>query len=479
LPLAGLDAFPTAAIYWVRVLETARLKRDGSNTMKTDVLVPQMGESVLEGTVLEWKVKVGDKVALNQALVELMTDKVNVEIPAEMSGVLVAQLAKEGDVVPVGSRIAIIEDGSEAGAVAPQARAAAPSASGTPAAVVQKAAASAPAPQVKGSAEIGRGLMSPKVKMMIREYGVDPSTIIPTGKDGKVLVEDVTRAVEQRSASVGFTPSLVQASAAMATPAPAAPAPAAAVSPKVAVQIPVFAPLSEAQRVTRMPLVGARKAIADHMVRSRDTSAHVTTFEDIDLTELVKFRNEMKASFVEAYGANLTFMPFIVKAACVALKEYPTVNASLTDKEIIVKHYYNIGIAVARDEGLIVPVIKDADKKSVVELAVEIAALGERARTNRLKPDDVADGTFSLTNAGMFGATASTPIISQPQVAILGVHNITKRPWVVQNQIVIRDISTFGLSFDHRLIDGHTAVKFLHRIHEFLADTTKLLLHLR
>jgi len=263
-------------------------------------------------------------------------------------------------------------------------------------------------------------------------------------------------------------------------PGAAAMAPAAAPkAPKVAVTIPVFAPLPEAQRVTRMPLVGARKAISDHMRKSLDTAAHVTTFEDIDLTELVNFRNAQKKAFVETYGANLTFMPFIMKAACVALREYPTINASMTDKEVLLKNYINIGVAVARDEGLIVPVIKDADKKTIVELAVEIATLGEKARTNRLKPDDVSDGTFTLTNAGMFGATSSTPIISQPQVAILGIHQIVKRPWVVNDQIVVRHISSFGMSFDHRLIDGHTAVQFLHRVHEFLANPTSLLLNLR
>jgi pyruvate dehydrogenase E2 component (dihydrolipoamide acetyltransferase) len=172
-------------------------------------------------------------------------------------------------------------------------------------------------------------------------------------------------------------------------------------------------------------------------------------------------------------------MPFICKAVCAALKEYPKLNASMTEKEIIYKNYYNIGIAVARDEGLIVPVIRDVDKKSIVELAVEIAQIGEKARTNRLTPDDVSGGTFSLTNAGMFGATASTPVINQPQVAILGIHAIVKKPWVVNGEIVIRDISSFGLSFDHRLIDGHTAVQFLHRVHEFLTDIKKLLLFLR
>jgi pyruvate/2-oxoglutarate dehydrogenase complex dihydrolipoamide acyltransferase (E2) component len=447
--------------------------------MAQDVLVPQMGESVLEGTILEWKVKVGDKVELNQPLVELMTDKVNVEIPAEATGVLTAQFAKVGDVVPVGTRIAVIEDGKAAAASAPAP--AAPTAA--PATKTAPAQASAPVAAVKGTAEVGRGKMSPKIRMIVREYGIDPTTIVPTGKDGLVTAEDVQRVVEGRSAASGLP------SGPIPTPTPAAPLSAAqtgsavaavpAAAPKVKVEIPVFAPLPEAQRTTRLPLAGARRMIAEHMVKSLATSSHVTTFEDIDFTELVTFRERVKADFKATYGANITFMPFIVKAACVALKQYPTLNASLTEKEIILKNYINIGIAVARDEGLIVPVIKDADKKSIVELAVEINSLGEKARTNRLRPDDVSDGTFSVTNAGMFGATASTPIISQPQVAILGVHNITKRPWVVDNQIVIRDISSFGMSFDHRLIDGHTAVQFLHQVHLFLADPTKLLLHLR
>jgi 2-oxoglutarate dehydrogenase E2 component (dihydrolipoamide succinyltransferase) len=454
--------------------------------MAQDVVVPQMGESVLEGTILQWKIKIGDRVEINQPLVELMTDKVNVEIPAETSGILTAQFVKEGDVVPVGTRIATIDDGKGA------ATGARPGSSATPAISVAEAvapvatAAAKLAPQVKATGEIGKGMMSPKVRMLIREYGVDPLAIIPTGKEGRVTVEDVMRAVEQRSSSQGLqsgpVPSPVQPSMPTSYTAPvgsAAAASAAQREPKVKVQIPVFAPLPEAQRVTRTPLMGARKLISDHMVKSKATSAHVTTFEDIDMTELVKFRNEIKKDFRETYGVNITYMPFIVKAACIALKEYPTINASLTEKEIIVKNYFNIGIAVARDEGLIVPVIKDADKKSIVEIAVEINSLGEKARTNRLKPDDVADGTFSLTNAGMFGATASTPIIAQPQVAILGIHMVSKRPWVVNDQIVIRDISSFGMSFDHRLIDGHTAVQFLHRVHEFLADPTKLLVHLR
>lgn len=469
--------------------------------MIQDVLVPQMGESVLEGTILEWKVQVGDKVKTDQPLVELMTDKVNVEIPAEIDGVLTAQFAKEGDVVPVGTRVATIDDGKAGGdaEAAPAAKEAAPAPKQAaeakapaepakePTKEPAKAAPPKPRAEVKGTAERGKGKMSPKVRMMIREYGLDPELITPTGKNGLVTTDDVMRTVEDRSAAAGFTggpipsPSLPTApttptpSAAKARPA----AEAAPPEPKVKVEIPKFEPLPESQRETRLPLGGARKMIAEHMVHSIKTSTHVTTFEDIDLTELSAFRKEIKQSFIDTYGVNITFMPFIVKAACVALKEFPTVNASLTEKEIILKNYYNIGIAVARDEGLIVPVVRDADRKTIVEIAVEIAELGEKARTNRLMPDDVSGGTFTLTNAGMFGATASTPIISQPQVAILGIHAITKRPWVIDNEIVIRDISSFGLSFDHRLIDGHTAVQFLHRIHEYLTDARRLLLNLR
>ena len=451
--------------------------------MVQDVLVPQMGESVLEGTILEWKVKVGDTVKIDQPLVELMTDKVNVEIPAEIEGTLTAQLAKEGDVVPVGTRIATIDDG-QAGGAKQAAPAAAPAEEKKPeAAATQPAAPVAPAaprPEVKGTAGAGKGKMSPKVRMLVREYGLDPSTIVPTGKNGIVTADDVKRTVDERSQAAGFTAGPIPAPQAPTGAAPSAPAaPAAPREPKVRVQVPVFEPLPQSQRETRMPLVGVRKMISDHMAMSLKTSAHVTTFEDIDMTNLVNFRNEMKADFVETYGANLTFMPFIIKASCAALKEYPTINASMTEKEIILKNYYNIGIAVARDDGLIVPVIRDADKKSIVELAVELKEIGDKARANRLKPDDVAGGTFSLTNAGMFGATASTPIISQPQVAILGIHAIVKKPWVVKDEIVVRHISSFGMSFDHRLIDGHTAVQFLHRVHEFLAEPSKLLLHLR
>ena len=451
--------------------------------MALDVLVPQMGESVLEGTILEWKVKIGDSVKLNQPLVELMTDKVNIEIPAETEGILTHQFAKEGDVVPVGTRIAVIDDGKGPAVVVETPKKEAPKAA--QAAPPPTAAPPKKKPEIAATAGIGKGKMSPKVKMLIREYSLDPSVITPTGKEGRVTVDDVMRAVEDRSQAAGFTLGPIPAPPApMTAVAATAPAEKAATveipkEPLVKVDIPVFEPLPAAQRETRTPLAGIRKVISDHMIKSVQTSPHVTTFEDIDFTELVKYRNEIKNNFLTTYGAKITFMPFIVKAAGVALKEFPKINASMTEKEIIFKNYINIGIAVAREEGLIVPVIKDADKKTIVELAVEIDSIGKRARNNQLLPDDVSGGTFSLTNAGMFGATASTPIINQPQVAILGIHAIVKKPWVVNGEIVIRDISSFGMSFDHRLIDGHIAVQFLHRVHEYLTDPKKLLMQLR
>ncbi|MFH2049229.1 MAG: dihydrolipoamide acetyltransferase family protein [bacterium] len=455
--------------------------------MAVEVLVPQMGESVLEGTILEWKVKVGDKVTVNQPLVELMTDKVNIEIPSEVNGVITELLVKENDVVPVGTRIAIIDDGSgkdvkaidkKVEPIAQKAQAPVPAPATTTSAVTTQSKS-----DVKATAAVGLGKMSPKVKMLVREYSIDSSAITPTGVEGRVTVDDVMRAVEGRSTQAGFkqgpipAPPTPMMSAGKAAVAPAATT--ALSEPKVKVEIPKFEPLPQAQREKTQPVEGVRKLISEHMLKSVSISPHVTTFEDIDLTDLVAFRKQIKNDFVASYGANITYMPFVVKAVCLGLKEFPKMNATMTNELITYKYYYNIGIAVAREEGLIVPVIKDADKKTIVELAVEIAQLGEKARTNRLLPDDVSGGTFSLTNAGVFGAAASTPIINQPQVAILGIHAIQKKAWVHKGEIAIRDISSFGLSFDHRLIDGHVAVQFLHRVHEYLADVKKFMLNLR
>ncbi len=420
--------------------------------MAFEVVVPQMGESVLEGTIVEWKVAEGDKVKVNQPLVEIMTDKVNVEIPSEVEGVIEKIQAQPGDLVPVGQLLCTIAAKGAVPAPAEKKKDAPAPAKAAPA---KKAPAGATAPVPSGK----KAKMAPAVRKLIRDYGLDAATIAGTGTDGRITREDVEKAAAARSTVAGA-----------AQPKPAVPA--AKYTPP-----PATAPAGATEE--RMPLEGPRKLIAEHMVRSRQTSAHVTTFEDCDFTNLVEYRKEHKDQFLATYGAKLTYMPFIMKAAAEGLREFPAMNASLTDTEIILKKYYNIGVAVARENGLIVPVVKNVDQKSIIDLAIEVNDLGTRARDEQLTLDEVQGGTFTLTNAGMFGATASTPVINQPQVAILGIHNISEKPVVRNGEIVIRHMSTFGLSFDHRLIDGHIAVQFLHMVIGFLENPASLLLRLR
>jgi len=414
--------------------------------MAFEVIVPQMGESVLEGTIVEWKVAEGDRVKVNQPLVEIMTDKVNVEIPSEVEGVVEKILAQPNEVVKVGSRLCTIATAGDA---------AAPSAPKKKEIKVTRQPDTSAAPVSPKPDAVKTAAMPPAIRKLARDFGLDPESITGTGPDGRITREDVQKAAARRSVVAGAE-----------SPAPASPAKA---SPSMA---------AAETMEERIPLIGARKSIAEHMVRSKHISPHVTTFEDCDFTELVAFRKSIKEDFLKSHGVALTYMPFIMKATVEALKEFPTVNASLTDTEIILKKYYHLGVAVARENGLIVPVVKNTDRKTIVDLAVELHDLSERARADKLQLADVQGGTFTLTNAGMFGATASTPIINQPQVAILGIHKIAEKPVVREGQIVIRQISTLGLSFDHRLVDGHIAVQFLHRLIQCLEAPPLLLMSL-
>lgn len=449
--------------------------------MAFEVVVPQMGESVLEGTIAEWKVSEGDKVSVNQPLVEIMTDKVNVEIPSDVEGRVEKLMAKPGDVVPVGAVICTLTvTGEVREQETPDPDTAKPEKAGKEAKPAAKAAPS-PKPAARSKDASGEPpRMAPAVRKLVRDFNLDANSIVGTGPEGRITKEDVEKAAAEKSPVAGVKPP-TPAPSQIAPPAPAAAPAASRAAAKPAKPMPNYAPpaIYTEREEDKKPLEGARKAIADHMVKSKDISPHVTTFEDCDFTEIVKFRNEHKDSFYQTYGAKLTFLPFIMKAAVEGLKEFPELNASMTDKEIIYKKYYNIGVAVARENGLIVPVLKDADKKSIIDIAVEITDLGDRARSEKLKLDEVQGGTFTLTNAGMFGATASTPIISQPQVAILGIHNIVEKPVIRNGEIVARHMMTFGLSFDHRLIDGHTAVQFLHRTIEYIENPARLLLRLR
>jgi 2-oxoglutarate dehydrogenase complex dihydrolipoamide succinyltransferase (E2) component len=406
--------------------------------MATVLKVPQMGESVVEGTINKWFVEVGQPIKKDEPIVELLTDKVNVSLPADADGVLLEILAPVGAIVPVGKEIAIIgAPGEKAAASVTKTTA--------PAATVAKAApviaAPAPAP-VSGEPQ----RLSPAVRRLIKEHGVDVAQLRGTGAGGRVTQKDV----EDYIARMGKP---VQASASASA---------------VPVYRPTVTGFDSGKRTEEIPIPRIRRLISEHMVKSRQTSAHVTTFDECDFTRLVEFRQQHVDRIEKEQGVRVTYMPFLITAACKALKEFPYINASLTEDKIILKHYYNIGVAVARESGLIVPVIKNADSKGVVELMRDLKDLGDRARSERLTPADIEDGTFSITNAGVYGALNSTPIISQPQVAILGVHAIQKRPVVRDGQIVIRDMMNLGMSFDHRLIDGHYAVQFLRRLITYL-----------
>jgi 2-oxoglutarate dehydrogenase E2 component (dihydrolipoamide succinyltransferase) len=404
--------------------------------MATVLKVPQMGESVVEGTINKWFVEVGQPIKKDEPIVELLTDKVNVSLPADADGVLLEILAPVGTIVPVGKDIAIIGAPGEKAAVTATKTAA-------PAATVAKAAPVTAAPvAVPVSGEPQR--LSPAVRRLIKEHGVDVTQLQGTGAGGRVTQRDVEDFIARTD-----------------KPAPAtAPTPTSA-TPSYRAPVTVF---DSGKRIEEIPIPRIRKLISDHMVKSKQTSAHVTTFDECDFTRLVEFRQQHVDRIEKDQGIRITYMPFLIAAACKALKEFPYVNASMTEDKIILKHYYNIGVAVARDAGLIVPVIKNADSKGVVELMRDLKDLGDRARADRLTPADIEDGTFSITNAGVYGALNSTPIISQPQVAILGVHTIQKRPVVRDGQIVIRDMMNLGMSFDHRLIDGQYAVQFLRRL---------------
>lgn len=430
--------------------------------MPIAVTAPQMGESVLEGTIGKWHKKVGDVIQRDDILVEILTDKVTVEVPSAFSGVLGKIMVKEGEVVKVGQEMAMLLKEGEtpadleraAAAAAPKAVAAQSTSAGT--------AGDAPLAEGNGDHPAGRTRTSPAVRRLAREQGIDLGQVKATGPKGRIRKEDLEaflrsgrRGTARPAAAIATTP---------------APAPAVAMRP-----IPM-SPTGGGEPIERLPLAGVRKLIADHMVLSKHTSPHVMTMDEVDLTQLVDFRRRHKDRILEQYGVKLTYMPFFIKAVTAALKNYPTVNASITSDEILIRRYYHIGVAVARENGLIVPVVKHADTKSILQLAAEIADLAERARTEKLSPDDIQGGTFTLTNAGMFGALASTPVINQPQVAIMGIHAIQKRPVVKNDQIVARDMMYLTVSFDHRLIDGHTAVQFLREVCVNLEEPANMLL---
>jgi len=417
----------------------------------SDVVMPQMGESIAEGTIVRWIKKVGDRVDRDEPLFEISTDKVDAEIPSPTAGVLVEIRAKEGETVPVNSVVAVIgEAGAQVAAPAPapappparpEPAAAAPAPAPDPAPPPASAPVAAPAPAVSAPADADarRQKSSPLVRKIAKEHDVDLALIPGSGLGGRVTKDDILGYLGK-----GERPA---APAAAATAAPAASAPA----------------YKPGDRVEVVQMSVMRRKIAEHMIMSRRTSAHVHSVFELDYTRVAKLRAAKKAEY-ERQGLKLTYMSFLMKAAVDALKAVPIINSSLDGDAIVYKKDINLGIAVALDWGLIVPVITHAEEKNVLGLSRAIQDLAARARTKQLKPDEVQGGTFTITNPGVFGALFGMPIISQPQVAIMGVGNIEKRVAVIDDAIAIRMKGYLSLGYDHRLIDGAIADEFMSHV---------------
>lgn len=447
--------------------------------MPIQIVVPQLGESVAEGTVSKWLKKVGERVRKDEPLVEIQTDKINVEIPAPGEGTLSEILIEEGTTVEVGTRIGVVSGAGEAAEAAPQqqgkreekaapAKQAQPQArkqegggDAAPRATAPSATAEPAAPQRAGG---GNGAvvseprhLSPAVRRIMREENVSPAeldSIDGSGVAGRVTRDDLLDYLKRR----GETPAAV---------APSAPAPRAA-APLPGFMTASQAPAAAGPREEVVPFTKVRKLIAENMVMAKHTAAHTHCFDEADMSAIGALRKEWGPK-LEAQGVKLTYMPFFIKASVMALREFPWVNGSVKDDTIVVKKYYNIGMAVGRDEkGLIVPNIKDCDRKNLAQIAREVNDIAARARGDKLKPDEIQGGTFSITNAGVFGAINSSPVINVPEVAILGVHKIAERPVVRDGAIVIRPMMNASIGFDHRVIDGELAVKFLRRVCELL-----------
>ena len=436
----------------------------------TDVVMPQMGESIVEGTLTKWLKKPGEHVDRDEPLFEISTDKVDTEIPSPAAGTLSEVMVEEGKTVGINTVVARIEEnGASAAATAPPAQAAAAPAAAPPAPAPVESAAAEPPPFVEAPAPPQpaveepapaaepAGPLSPLVRKLARENNIDLSRVKGTGAGGRITKQDVEGYMAQRPVAAAAAPA----------PSPATPAPA----PRIAAS-PAAAPLAPTHPAkTRVePLSTMRIKIAEHMVLSKRTSAHVTTIHRVDMTAVAKMRERNKAAFQANYGFNLTYLPFITRAVVVALRQFPLLNASLDGNNIIYHNEINIGIAVALENGLIVPVIRGADEKNVLGLQRAVVDLAARARSRQLKPDEVLGGTFSITNFGSFGSLVGTPIINQPQVAILGVGTVDKTPVVINDAIAIRSICHLSLSFDHRLIDGALADQFMTRLKQVLEN---------
>lgn len=411
-----------------------------------EIRVPTLGESVTEATIGRWFKQAGDAVAVDEPLVELETDKVTIEVPAPAAGVLSDIAAKDGETVGVGALLGQIREG----AGAPAAKAAAPTAA--PAA---KAPEPAPKPAAPPPPKAPDGPLAPSVRRLSDETGVDPTTVPGSGKDGRVTKGDMLAAIERAAAQ----------------PTPVA-------QPAAAIQVRAPSPADDAAREERVRMTRLRQTIARRLKDAQNTAAMLTTFNEVDMGAVMHLRNQYKDLFEKKHGVKLGFMGFFVRACVQALKDLPAVNAEIDGGDIIYKNYYHVGVAVGTEKGLVVPVVRDCDHKSLADIEKEIADFGRRARDGALKIEEMQGGTFTISNGGVYGSLMSTPILNAPQSGILGMHKIQERPMVVAGKIEARPMMYLALSYDHRIVDGREAVTFLVRVKEMLEDPGRLVLDL-
>ena len=445
-----------------------------------DVVMPQMGVSVSEGTITKWLKNEGEEIAADESLLEISTDKVDTEVPSPGSGVVLQILVQEGETVDVGTKLAVIgpagsappaptiEEPPAALEPEPQPEAARqPEPEPEPAPAPQAAAPEkpAPAPPSDGAAD-GKTFVSPVVARIAAEHGVDVSAVPGTGRGGRVTKKDILGYIEQGAPAAPAAPA-----EAPAAPAPEAPAPA----PEAPKPAPAAAPAAAQQGEELEPMNAMRKGIAEHMRRSLDTAAHVTSAIEVDMSQVVAIRSKLKNEYQSKFGVNPTYLIFVARAATDTLLEYPWINGEIRGDQIVTRNYVNLGFAVelADGKGLIVPVVKNAEGLNLLGMGRAVTEIAERARNKQLLPDDVQGGTFTITNPGGYGTFHGTPVISQPQAAILGTYAVVKRPWVVQDElgqdvIAIRPIMNLTLTYDHRLVDGALAGRFLRDLREKL-----------
>jgi 2-oxoglutarate dehydrogenase E2 component (dihydrolipoamide succinyltransferase) len=419
----------------------------------TDIRVPTLGESVTEATIGKWFKQPGDAVAVDEPLVELETDKVTIEVPAPTAGVLAEIAAKNGDTVAVGALLGAITPGAGAApAPAAPAAAASPAVAPAPAAAPVSPAPVSPAP---AKVAVADAPLAPSVRRLAGESGVEPASVAGSGKDGRVTKGDMLAAIERAAMSPVLVP-----------------------QPAASVQVRAPSPADDAAREERVRMTRLRQTIARRLKDAQNSAAMLTTFNEVDMAAVMALRNHYRELFEKKHGVKLGFMGFFVKACVQALKDVPAVNAEIDGSDIVYKNYYHVGIAVGTDKGLVVPVLRDCDKKSLAEIEKEIAGFGRRARDGQLKIEEMQGGTFTITNGGIYGSLMSTPILNAPQSGILGMHKIQERPVAIAGKVEIRPMMYLAMSYDHRIVDGREAVTFLVRVKELLEDPSRLVLDL-